>query len=94
MNVLTRNNLNLLMAAHKGPCVSVFMPMHRSGNFQQWGTFDPGTDEVHLHKKEKTDDEDLLEFTAIQTLLNGGNVYGVGAEKMPESDPFATVFRY
>src|SRR3972149_4572840 len=31
MNVLTRNNLNLLMAAHKGPCVSVFMPMHRSG---------------------------------------------------------------
>jgi hypothetical protein len=31
MNVLTRNNLNLLMAVHKGPCVSVFMPMHRSG---------------------------------------------------------------
>src|SRR4030066_1578092 len=31
MNVLTRNNLNLLMAVHKGPCVSVFMPLHRSG---------------------------------------------------------------
>src|SRR4030043_1501864 len=31
MNVLTRNNLNLLMAVHKGPCVPVFMPMHRSG---------------------------------------------------------------
>ena len=31
MNVLTRNNLKLLMEIHRGPCVSVFMPMHRSG---------------------------------------------------------------
>src|SRR4030042_5582678 len=35
MNVLTRNNLNSLMAVHKGPCVSVFMPMHRSGQETQ-----------------------------------------------------------
>jgi hypothetical protein len=63
-------------------------------DLQQWGTFDPGTDEIHLHKKEKTGDEDLLEFAAIQTLLNGGTVYLVGAEKMPESDPLAAVFRY
>jgi hypothetical protein len=63
-------------------------------DLQQWGTFDPGTDEIHLHKNEKTGDEDLLEFAAIQTLLNGGTVYMVGAEKMPESDPLAAVFRY
>jgi hypothetical protein len=31
MNVLTRNNLKLLMAVHKGLCVSVFMPMHVRG---------------------------------------------------------------
>ena len=31
MNVLTRNNLKLLMEIHQGPCVSIFMPMHRSG---------------------------------------------------------------
>jgi len=47
-----------------------------------------------LHKKEKTSDEDLLEFAAIQTLLNGGIVYMVEPEKMPESDPLAAVFRY
>jgi hypothetical protein len=63
-------------------------------DLQQWGTFDPGTDEIHLHKKEKTGDEDLLEFAAIQTLLNGGTVYMVGAEKMPETDPLAAVFLY
>ena len=63
-------------------------------DFQQWGTFDPSTDEIHLHKKEKTGDQDLLEFTAIRTLLNGGTVYVVEPEKMPDTDPLAAVFRY
>ena len=63
-------------------------------DFQQWGTFDPSTDELHLHKKGKTGDEDLLESAAIQTLLNGGTVYVVEAEKMPDTDPLAAVFRY
>jgi Bacterial archaeo-eukaryotic release factor family 3 len=63
-------------------------------DFQQWGKFDPGTDEIHLHKKEKTGDEDLLEFTAIQTLLNGGNVYVVEPGTMPDTGSLAAVFRY
>jgi hypothetical protein len=63
-------------------------------DFQQWGTFDLSTDELHLHKNEKTGDEDLLELTAIQTLLNGGTVYVVEPEKMPDTDPLAAVFRY
>ena len=63
-------------------------------DFQQWGTFDPSTDELHLHKKEKTGDEDLLEFTAIQTLLNGGTVYVVEPETMPDTGSLAAVFRY
>ncbi len=63
-------------------------------DFQQWGTFDPSTDELHLHKKEKTGDEDLLEFAAIQTLLNGGTVYVVDPEKMPDTESLAAVFRY
>ena len=63
-------------------------------DFQQWGTFDPSTDEIHLHKREKTGDEDLFEFTAIRTLLNGGIVYVVEPENMPVTDPLAAVFRY
>ena len=63
-------------------------------DFQQWGTFDPSTDEIHLHRKEKTGDGDLLEFAAIQTLLNGGTVYVVEPEKMPDTGPLAAVFRY
>ncbi|MCJ7747485.1 MAG: hypothetical protein MUP27_07055 [Desulfobacterales bacterium] len=63
-------------------------------DLQQWGTFDPSTDEIHLHKKEKTGDEDLLEFTAVQTLLNGGTVYVAEPEKMPDTESLAAVFRY
>ena len=63
-------------------------------DFQQWGTFDPSTDELHLHKKERAGDEDLLEFTAIQTLLNGGTVYVVEPRTMPDTGSLAAVFRY
>lgn len=63
-------------------------------DFQQWGTFDPSTDEIHLHKKYKSGDEDLLEFAVIQTLLNGGIVYVVEPEKMPDAGSLAAVFRY
>jgi hypothetical protein len=63
-------------------------------DLRQWGTFDPGSDEIHLHKKEKIGDEDLLEFAAIQTLLNRGNVYVVDPETMPDAGSLAAVFRY
>ena len=80
----------IILAAYHGQIELLFVVP----DFKQWGTFDPSRDEIHLHKKEKTGDEDLLEFAAIQTLLNGGTVYMVGAEKMPDSDPLAAVFRY
>jgi hypothetical protein len=80
----------IIPAAYHGRVELLFV----ISDLQQWGTFDPGTDEIHLHKKEKTGDEDLLEFAAIQTLLNGGTVYMIGAEKMPDTDPLAAVLRY
>ena len=164
MDVLTRNNLNLLMAVHKGPCVSVFMPMHRSGPETQQDPIRlknlireaeerlvtrgiPATearellesaqkllqgDLFHQHQSDGfgmflspevfrtyllpfvfkelvivTDrfhirpllpllsgDEDLLEFAAIQTLLNRGTVYVVEPEKMPDIESLAAVLRY
>ena len=63
-------------------------------DFQQWGTFVRGTDEIHLHKKENTGNEDLSEFSANQTLLNGGTVYVVEPEKMPDTESLAAVFRH
>lgn len=35
-----------------------------------------------------------LDATAIHTLLNGGTVYAVEPEKVPDNAPLAAVFRY
>ena len=80
----------IILAAYQGQIELLFAVP----DFQQWGTFDPSTDEIHLHKKEKTGDEDLLESTAIQTLLNGGTVYVVKPGTMPDAGSLAAVFRY
>ncbi|KAB8334095.1 hypothetical protein SD80_006485 [Scytonema tolypothrichoides VB-61278] len=61
---------------------------------QQWGLFDPTSETVYLHQEEETGDEDLLDFAAAHTLLNGGTVYAVEAEQVPFSTPVAAIFRY
>jgi hypothetical protein len=63
-------------------------------DLQQWGAFDPDTDTIHLHEKEEAGDEDLSEFAAMHTLLNGGTVYVVNSERMPDNTSFAAVFRF
>jgi hypothetical protein len=61
---------------------------------QQWGSFDPDTDEVYLHPAAEPGDIDLLEFAAVHTILNGGTVYSMAAEKMPANAHLAAIFRY
>jgi hypothetical protein len=62
--------------------------------FQQWGTFDPATNTVWVHEEAEPGDEDLLDFAAIQTLLNRGTVYAVEPEKVPDETLLAAVSRY
>jgi hypothetical protein len=61
---------------------------------QQWGTFNPDTDEVHLSKRAKMGHKDLLDFAAIETLLNGGTVYAVEPKEVPHGSTVAAIFRY
>jgi hypothetical protein len=61
---------------------------------QQWGSFNPETSTIDLHPEAQPGDEDLLNAAAIQTLLNGGTVYAVEPEKVPDEAPLAAVFRY
>ncbi|WP_414527690.1 hypothetical protein [Nodularia chucula] len=69
---------------------SMFVPV----NMQIWGKFDPDTMNVDLHSEPEPDDEDMLDLAAMQTLINGGKVYTVESEKMPDSTPVAAIFRY
>ncbi|HEY9800174.1 MAG TPA: hypothetical protein V6D25_07430, partial [Leptolyngbyaceae cyanobacterium] len=61
---------------------------------QQWGTFDLDTQTVQLHSDAEPNDEELLDFAATQTILNGGIVYAVESANMPDNTPLAAVFRY
>ncbi|HYW21324.1 MAG TPA: hypothetical protein VE956_18890 [Nodularia sp. (in: cyanobacteria)] len=69
---------------------SMFVPI----DMQIWGKFDPDTMTVDLHSEPEPDDEDMLDFAAIQTFINGGKVYTVESEKMPNGTPVAAIFRY
>ncbi|MCC5667269.1 hypothetical protein LC653_26130 [Nostoc sp. CHAB 5784] len=61
---------------------------------QQWGLFDPTSETVYLHPEKETGDEDLLDFVAAHTLLNGGTVYAVPFEQIPYSTAVAAIYRY
>ena len=61
---------------------------------RQWGVFDPGTGEAELHEEAEFGDGDLLDFAAVQTLLNKGTVYVLDPEDVPGGAVTASVFRY
>jgi len=61
---------------------------------QQWGSFDVDSNALEVHPEAQPGDEDLLNSAAVQTLLNGGMVYAVEPDQVPESKPLAAVFRY
>ncbi len=61
---------------------------------QKWGHFKPDTNTVDLHDEAQADDQDLLDFAAIHTILNGGKVYAVEPDKVPDNVPIAAIFRY
>jgi hypothetical protein len=62
---------------------------------QQWGAFDPATNEVSLHPDFEAGDQDLSDLAAVQTLLQGGSVYAVEPQQMPaEASLVAALFRY
>jgi len=77
-------------AAYHGRVETLFIAV----GFQQWGTFDPATNTVQVHEEAEPGDEDLLDFAAMQTLLNGGTVYAVEPQKVPDEALLAAVFRY
>lgn len=77
-------------AAYYGRVEELFVAV----GVQQWGSFDPQTSTVQMHPDEEAGDEDLLNLAAVQTLLNGGTVYAVKPEEVPDKAAIAAVFRY
>jgi hypothetical protein len=79
-----------IAAAYYGRVDSLFVAV----GVQQWGKFDPTTDQLQTHSDVEPHDQDLLDAAAVQTLLNGGTVYAVEPDEVPASAPLAAIFRY
>ncbi|GAX39634.1 hypothetical protein NIES4075_05900 [Tolypothrix sp. NIES-4075] len=80
----------IISAAYYQRVDSLFVPVGQ----QIWGKFDPENMSVDLHPEPEPDDEDMLDFAAIHTLLNSGTVYTVEPEKVPNGAHAAAIFRY
>ncbi|HWC30350.1 MAG TPA: hypothetical protein VG845_09740 [Dehalococcoidia bacterium] len=61
---------------------------------QRWGSIDIEGHTAETHDSPQTGDEDLLDFVAVQTLTNGGEVYTVDEDKAPEQTGIAAILRY
>jgi hypothetical protein len=65
-----------------------------AAGMQQWGFFNPVTNEIEIHDHMETGDEHLLDLAAVQTYLKGGIVYTMEPEKVPGGKNVAAVLRY
>ena len=61
-------------------------------NSEKRGSFDRENEEVKISKDSK--DIDLYNEAAIQTIINGGEVYVLDKEEMPTEEKIAAVYRY
>ncbi|MBI2853506.1 MAG: hypothetical protein HYX87_01115 [Chloroflexi bacterium] len=61
---------------------------------KRWGVVDLDQRRVTLHDKPEAGDQELLEFITGRTLLTGGTVYTLEADKLPDGSPASAILRY
>jgi hypothetical protein len=81
---------DVVTAAHDGRVLSLLV----SDSLEQTGAFDELTHSVRGRAADPSDEEDLVNDAAVQTILHAGQVYSVSNKKMPNGTPVAAVFRY
>jgi hypothetical protein len=77
-------------AAHFGRVETLFVPL----GIRHWGHFDEDGNQVVRAQHPGRKNEDLLDFAAIETILNSGRVYAVQPEDIPGKGDLAAILRY
>lgn len=80
----------IVPAAFHGRVGQLFVAAGR----QQWGSYSLEKGVADLHPATETTGEDLLEIAAIQTFLNGGSVFILPLEEVPDARDLVAVYRY
>lgn len=81
---------DVVTAAHDGRVLSLLV----SESLEQSGAFDERTHSAKGRAAVPSEEEDLVNAAAVQTILHAGQVYSVPNKKMPNGAPAAAVFRY
>jgi hypothetical protein len=90
-NGLATSNLDTAVkAAIGGRVETLLVPLGR----QKWGHYDPASDSVKFDPEPTPENEDMINYAALQTILNSGNVYALPADPFPGSGDVAAILRY
>jgi hypothetical protein len=81
---------DVIPAAHYGRVSQLFAVKGE----HLWGRFDEMNNVLTIHAAQEEDDECLVDKTVIKTLLNGGEVFILPADKMPGGSKLAAIMRY
>lgn len=87
---LTADPETIVSAAHAGRIDTLLL----AGPSDWWGSYDPATTRVVLHKARTNGDDELLGVAALQTLEDGGVVLEVAPEQMPHGEVALALLRY
>jgi hypothetical protein len=80
----------IVKAARFGRIDTLFV----AGDEHLWGTFDEARDRVVTHGTPTPGDIDLLDYAAVMTLRQGGQVLLVEPPALPPATPAAAIVRY
>ena len=61
---------------------------------QAWGNRDEASGQILRHDTPEPGDFDLLDLAAVRTLVQGGSVYALAPEGMPDESLLAAILRY
>ncbi|RKX78854.1 MAG: hypothetical protein DRP87_05135 [Spirochaetes bacterium] len=65
-----------------------------AGDLHLWGRFNQEENSVVVHTERGPEDEELLDLSAFNTILNGGKVYVLDKENIPSGTLVAAVYRF
>ena len=80
----------VVKAATFGRVDTLFSPL----GLQRWGHFDEKNGRVLLDKEQTLENEDLLNFAVVQTILNSGQVFVLEPDEIPGDGELAAILRY
>ncbi|EAZ88970.1 baeRF7 domain-containing protein [Crocosphaera chwakensis] len=80
----------ILTAAYNGQIDTLML----AENEEKWGQFDPNNYELDIHSERSLQSNDLLELAAFHTVKQGGEVYLMDKNTLPNNSSAAAIFRY